>query len=88
MKPTPKTLVSTILAAALLALVAAGPVAAAAPDEAGCVGQYASTGGTSGGSDFAAVIRGFAQLPGPFGTVVAIEAHGERSLCPFTYPGG
>jgi hypothetical protein len=81
-----RTLVLSILAAALLG-VAASPVSAAAPQEPGCVGQYASTGGTSGGADFAAVIRGFAQLPGPFGMVVAIEAHGDRSACPFTYPG-
>jgi hypothetical protein len=81
-----RTLLLPILAAALLA-VAASPVSGAAPQEPGCVGQYASTGGTSGGADFAAVIRGFAQLPGPFGTVVAIEAHGNRNACPFTYSG-
>jgi hypothetical protein len=86
MKLTHRTLVSTITAAALLAFVAAGP-AAAAPEQAGCVGQYASTGGTSAGADFGAGISSLAQLPGPFGTVVAIEARSERNACPFTYPG-
>jgi hypothetical protein len=72
-----------IVAGGLLVLVAAGPVAAVAPDEAGCVGQYASTGGTTAGADFGALISGFALMPGPFGTVVAIEAHGDPSACPF-----
>jgi hypothetical protein len=76
------TLTLPIVAGALLALVAAAPAAAVSPDTAGCVGQFASTGGTSGG--FGAVISGFARLPGPFGTdAVMLEAHSDRSECLF-----
>ena len=78
-----RTLGVPMAAPALLAVAAAGPVAAVAPDTAGCAGQYASTGGSTAGADFGVLISGFALLPGPFGEVVAVEAQGDPSSCPF-----
>ena len=82
-----KTIVLSIVTGGLLAAAAAGTAAAAAPDDAGCVGVFASTGGTTDGARFGALISGAARFYDPFGTViVSFEAHGERGSCPFTYP--
>jgi hypothetical protein len=77
----------SIAAGSLLAIAAAGGVAAVAPDTAGCVGQFASTGGTTDGVRFGALIRGAARFYDSIGTIIVrVEAHGERGGCPFSYP--
>jgi hypothetical protein len=79
----------SIVTGGLLAAAAAGPVAAVAPDNAGCVGQFASTGGTTDGAGFGALISGAAKARHPFGaTTVSYEAHSDRANCAFTYPPG
>jgi hypothetical protein len=82
-----KTMSLSVAAGSLLAIAAAGGVAAAAPENAGCVGQFASTGGTTAGAGFGALISGAARFYDSFGTVIVrVEAHGERGDCPFSYP--
>ena len=80
----------SVVAGALLAVAIVGPVAAVAPENAGCVGQFASTGGTTDGADFGALIRGAAKFRHPFGaSTVSYEAHSpDRADCAFTYPPG
>jgi hypothetical protein len=82
-----KTMSFSIVAGSLLAIAAAGGVAAVAPDNAGCVGQFASTGGSTDGARFGALISGAARFYDSLGTVIVrVEAHGERGDCPFSYP--
>jgi hypothetical protein len=82
-----RTIVLSIVTGGLFAAAAAGPVAAVAPDNAGCVGQFASTGGTTAGAGFGELLSGAAKARHPLGAnIVRIEAHSHFPNCAFTYP--
>jgi hypothetical protein len=82
-----KTVSLSLAAGSFVAIAAASSVAAVAPENGGCVGQFASTGGTTDGRLYGALVSGAVEARHPFGaTTVSYLAHSDRADCAFTYP--
>jgi len=85
---TRNQILAALGAATAIALATVAPAAAThgpASDEARCVGEFASTGGTQLGPGFGVLISGRGAMPRPdqFGrTIVSLEARSEQGACP------